>query len=76
MPYMHDTEAHRGDMLMFTVQADEMWEHSPSFQDVVVNPCHQVMVNTMCKQNRAFFYYINKEMVSNNTAFSNPAYLV
>lgn len=55
--HIDDTEAHRSDVLMSTVQADEIWEHSPSLQDVVVNSCHQVTVNALFKQNRAFFFF-------------------
>ena len=71
-----ETEAHRSDVFMFTVQAGGSREENPSLQRAVGNSCHQIMLNTMLKHKSAFCDYIHTEMVSNNTASSTPAHLV
>lgn len=49
-----ETEAHRSDVFMFTVQAGDSLEENPSLQGVVRNFYHQVTLNTTLKQNSAF----------------------
>lgn len=71
-----DTQTYRSDVFTLTAQAGGSWEGNLSLGGVGGHSCHQVTLNTMLKQNNAFYYYIHTEIVQNNTVSPNPAYLI